>query len=371
MSTASLEERKHIQKVETSIRKCYPNEIKRLTASMLAGAGLTLPTSLKACGHESLEFFDVLSEAARVESRPTTSERELVASAASGGSLPSVVTSDAVQYAVMAGFAVGDEVSAWTFAGSNVNYKEEFRTVVEELTPPATHARAGTAKHAEIRVLNDPEGIRLGRFSQQLFIDEQDEIDAAPVIVRSAAALGRSVQALIADLAFGLILAGTMDDGVEVCHSSKGNREAGKALDAQTLAECFAAMRQQQSDSARNLYANVNPTALVVGSAKYLPALQVADTFSRVPFSITESPRIDSGTWDSESEATIAGSPGSWFLIDPRRAVERCFLNGEDKPTVARWVRQGEEGQWGTGWAVSASVVLKAIDRRCIFRRDP
>jgi hypothetical protein len=161
-----------------------------------------------------------------------------------------------------------------------------------------------------------------------------------------------------------------MDDGLPITDAAFGNREAGKSLTVDNLGEAFGAMRAQKSNEATALYANVRPSVLVVGSADYVNALAILKLLNEPLVKVVESERIDGGVRDQTGQQTLAGSPGSWFLIDSRRAIERAFLGGEETPRVSRSVSNGQDGRWCTTWTVSQSVAVKGLDRRCVFRRD-
>lgn len=161
-----------------------------------------------------------------------------------------------------------------------------------------------------------------------------------------------------------------MDDGSPITDAAFGNREAGKPLTIDNLGEAFGAMRAQKSDDETALYANVRPSVLIVGSADCVKASAILKLLNEPLVKVVESERIDGGVRDQTGNQTLAGSPGSWFLIDSRRAVERAFLGGEETPRVSRSVSNGENGVWATTWTVSQSVAVKGLDRRCVFRRD-
>ena len=332
--------------------------------------GVDLPESVQAYGEfPPINFGELIEKTAALDNEPVHGHRALMASAVSGVSLPATVIDSTVGMAVQSGFDSVGTVRQWTTLGRPHNYREEFRPIVEEVSPPKTHSRGDAAEHAEIRILHS-EGVQLGRFSQQLEVDEMDELDIAPIIPAMAAALGRSAGSLVEDLGYSVLLNGTMDDGEPICHSDFGNFASGKPLTLENLGAAFGAMRAQKSDDKTALYANVRPDVLVVGSADFLNASAILKLLNEPSIRLIESERIDGGVRDENSNQTLAGSPGSWFLIDSRRAVERAFLDGDEKPTVGRYVNNGVNGRWSTTWTVTLSLAIKALDRRCVFRRD-
>jgi len=363
----ATERHKSEERKRELINRQYGKQKSHLVASVMLGAGLELPTELKAHANtaESMDMAEMADAARRIEDQPSD-DLYLYASGGMGATLATEVTDDVYNMVIRQAFeAPLTSLLSITTPGESRTLTKDVRPIVEQTPTPTAHARGGQADSPDVKITR-VESITVGVYTQYLWIDEMDDVlAAAPAI---AASVGRSIASLDADLIIGAILAGVMADDEAVCNATAGNLVTGKPLTVQNVGDGYSAMRKQLADSEAILNENVVPNVLLTGSDNYFPALTELEKLSQQPLRVVEDPRLETGVRNHDVDnATIAGAAaGSWWLLDNRRAIERTVLRGSNGPTVTQVRRNGEDGQWGVGWAIRHAVAVTPLDRTCI-----
>jgi len=347
--------------------------IDRFVVATLKANGSKIPSRLKRLEAEtpSMSWQEVVRDAAQIENvRLRDSHEEyLYARGGMSATIPTEVADGVAKAEFYTQFEANTaSLRSICVPGEAGTLSKELRPILDPSPAPTQHSRGGSAEMSTVRITRF-ERLLVGVFTQYAWVDEQGEIDFGPAGMAAVmASRARSVASLDNDLIVGAILGGVMADGEAFCNETAGNLVAAKPLNVQNVGGGFAAMRKQLADEKAILNENVVPDVLLVGSDSYFTSLAELEKLSQQPLRVVENPRFETGVRSHDvNDVIIAGAPaGSWWLLDSRRAIERTVLRGSTGPTVTQIRRNGEDGEWGVGWAIKHAVAATPLDRSCI-----
>lgn len=325
--------------------------------------------------YESIE--DVARQCARMEHvADPTGGGDTIRAAVTTASWASVMENLAEVVVIDTLASEDDTVTPWTQPVDVLDFKRHKLAHVFSGEPLKLRPRNQRAASSHFDEDVEESAVQLEDYARWDLFDRQDFIgsDRVGAITSAIADLVRGAEQVRKDLVFAELLRNpTMRDGNPLFDSANHGNEDSNQLDSTALATGLQRIRSQRI---RGHSAGLRPAALLIppeleGSAREaLRALTLGDD---VPVSLVVEDRLSNGVTDPRDGTEHAGSDSNWYLsTDGTRGVVRARLEGTNGLVQrSTWVKAGEGGYWGTGFAFNLTADAAVTDWRGLYRSSP
>lgn len=364
------------------------DSIHALAAGVMLRAGLDVPDHLEDVGRrfENLSMADVCREALRIDHKEIPQHRdEIVRSAMSGGAVADIFTNTVNAALLQAYGETVDTTAGWVSERDVKNFTNIEAIGLSEVDLKLL-PRGQEADHANLS--DTKETYKMGRFSRQFKVDEQDLLDDRfDALLDMPQIFGEGAKRVRPALIYSILLenAALNSDGIALFDASTHGNLAtggGSALSSTSLQAGITAIGNQAlNDVQLNLRAaylivphdiKIAAQTLLVEIQRVIASQGGTDTDPAIQGEIiqlrTDSRISAKGVVDPETGKKNVGLAGNWFLSTAaKRTIEVAYREGTNRMPV---LRSGplSQGEWGMWFDCSLDIGAKALDFRGMYK---
>ncbi len=321
-----------------------------------------------------MRLVDYLKTGMARRGEPVPEADPLIARAALSSVAALTDLTNIVTVSILEGFREApSSIEGWVSYVALPDYATGYLARLDTLPRVENQPRGGTASHAVLGFA-DLEGVRLGRYSAQIRLDEQGILDAGPLglFQRELTELGRAAKRLPADLVYSLLLENkNMADGYPLFGSDHSNTGTG-AFGSVTFAGGVSAIASQVAldTTGRPVHLNQEPKFIVVPPAMYQSVLTTLDDSILQRLEVRIDSRLSTtGVLDPRDGSTLRlGTNTNWLLAceaERSPGIVLGTLAGATEPVVRPF--ELDQGQWGRGFDIRLDLAVACGDYRPLF----